>query len=117
MAKATQEGHRLIRQLGKRVRFLRDAKGLTRDDLAAEANMSLQNVTKIENGERFVSAMSLLQLSDALNVSISDLFNFEESRSTRSPAKIKLEAILKNLPEKQLMLICDVAARILRDFR
>jgi transcriptional regulator with XRE-family HTH domain len=102
---------------GGRIRELREALGLTREQLAATADLSPQNVAKIEAGERFVTADSLERLSSALKVSVGDLFQQRQSPGKRGAARRKLDLLIEGLDETNAALIHDVAARILRELR
>ncbi|HSW17910.1 MAG TPA: XRE family transcriptional regulator [Ramlibacter sp.] len=56
------------RQIGPRVRFAREAKNLTQDQVAAALGFNdRQTVSDIENGKRVLKAEELLELSDLLD--------------------------------------------------
>lgn len=50
--------------------------GLSQEALAVEAGLDRAYVGKIERGEKNITVAKLLQLSDALEVSLSDLIEF-----------------------------------------
>ncbi|MFT5390173.1 MAG: transcriptional regulator with XRE-family HTH domain [Gammaproteobacteria bacterium] len=66
--------------LGKRVRALRRRVDLTAVDLAAQAQVSVATVSKIENGLISTSLSTLDALARALKVSIAELFADLEDR-------------------------------------
>lgn len=101
--------------LGVNLRKIRESRDLTREELAEITGKSPNNIAKIENGGIFVSAEMLADLCDALQISPSDLFIDPRSKSPKSAARAKLNLLLKNLNEKKLKLVHDVAARILKD--
>lgn len=107
---------KLQSDFGKRVRFLREARDFTREELAAAASLSPQNLAKIESGERFVGAQSLANLASALRTTPSDLFHFESAASSKSGAKKKLDTLIGSAPETAVTLIYDLTVRILKDF-
>jgi transcriptional regulator with XRE-family HTH domain len=62
------------RSVGQRVRALREAKGLTQDELATRAGLHRVHVTQIEGG-RYESPRldTLRRLAKALGVSLAEL--------------------------------------------
>jgi len=79
--------------LGERVAQLRKKKGLTQEQLAQRADISTPFVSDIENDKRNVSSKVLLQLSDALDVSLDYLMRGKEEkeRDTDEPRNIPPE--------------------------
>ena len=62
---------------GLRIKELRKKKGLTQEQLAEMTNIGERNLSKIECGQNFVSAETLLNLSAALDVAPFEVFKFE----------------------------------------
>ena len=69
----------LLRILGKRIKKLRQDKGMAQVDLVAkmQGNIDTTNISRIESGRTNSTIYSLYRLSEALEVSLSDLINFE----------------------------------------
>jgi XRE family aerobic/anaerobic benzoate catabolism transcriptional regulator len=63
----------LLRDLGTRVRALRDARGLTRRELAERARLSERFLAQVETGEGNPSVVSLSQIARALDTTTLDL--------------------------------------------
>ena len=61
---------------GKRVRSLRLAKGLTQVQLGEIANFDRNYIGMIERGERNPSLINLHRIAKALNISLSELFDY-----------------------------------------
>lgn len=102
---------------GARVKQLRESLGLTQEQLGEAAELSPQNVAKIEAGDRFVTADSLARLAAALKARVPDLFVAEAEDKKKPLSRRRLESLLQlihNQPDSKLDLIHDVAARILR---
>jgi transcriptional regulator with XRE-family HTH domain len=59
--------------VGRNVRQLRQAKGLTQEQLAFEAGLDLTYVGGIERGRRNPSLLVMARLAAALDANISDL--------------------------------------------
>ncbi|ARJ50969.1 helix-turn-helix domain-containing protein [Staphylococcus lutrae] len=64
---------------------LRKQKGLTQENLAEKANVTVRTIQRIEAGET-VSSETLKNVANALNVSMSELF--EDVESNEKGAKI-----------------------------
>ncbi len=67
----------IAKKLGKRIKELRENKSLSQQQLADILNMEASNLSKIERGIQIPKEESLLKLSNALNVNVVDLFDYE----------------------------------------
>jgi transcriptional regulator with XRE-family HTH domain len=67
----------LPRKLGERVRELRKARGLSREEVAEALHVDPVSVARIERGQHF-PARHLEGLADALAVDLPELFRFGE---------------------------------------
>ena len=67
---------RRILRLGKKIRKTRKAIGLSQEALAYESGLDRAYVGKIERGEKNITVVKLLQISDALEVPMGDLIDF-----------------------------------------
>ena len=63
----------VLKRIGRNVRRLRDAKGLSQEQLAFEADMHRTYVSGIERGVRNPTATVLERLATALGCGITDL--------------------------------------------
>lgn len=66
-------GSQLVRK--NRVREIREQRGLTLEQLAEKAEISVSQISKIENNKRGWSVASLGKLADALGVKVADLLD------------------------------------------
>ena len=66
------------KQFGERVRELRLARNLSQEGLAFKARMHRTYVGGIERGERNPSLKNIAAIADALGVTLSQLFSFED---------------------------------------
>ena len=71
------------RSLGLAVRRLREARDLTQESLADQAEMSTNYVGDAERGERNISVRALWLLADGLNVPASTLLVEAEKQGKR----------------------------------
>ena len=66
------------KQFGKRVRELRLARNLSQEGLAFKARMHRTYMGGIERGERNPSLKNIAAIAKALDVTLSQLFSFED---------------------------------------
>ena len=67
---------RRILRLGKKIRATRREIGLSQEALAYESGLDRGYVGRIERGETNITVVKLLQISDALEVPMSELIEF-----------------------------------------
>ena len=65
---------RLLRSLGLRVRQLREARGLTQEQLGEKAELDQTYLSGIERGVRNPSIEVLARVAKALRISLAELF-------------------------------------------
>ena len=63
----------------KQNRKIRLDRGLTQENLAEKINLSAKSLSQIELGNNFVSAETLNDLCEALEISPKNLFDFDET--------------------------------------
>jgi XRE family aerobic/anaerobic benzoate catabolism transcriptional regulator len=96
--------------LGKRVRELRNRRGMTRKMMAHEADVSERHLAQLEAGEGNISIVLLRRVAAAVNVSLAELF----SRDAEELVEMRLiRRFLEHLPAHRLE---DVVFRLMRDF-
>jgi len=64
--------------LGKRIKFLRENKNLTQENMAEKSGLSLDYIGKIEVNINRPGLRALLKIAKALNVDIKELFEFNK---------------------------------------
>jgi len=67
-----------LQGLARRIRALRERRGLTQEDFAARCGISVSFASLLERGERSPSYETLLQVAAALGLPPSELFRLEE---------------------------------------
>lgn len=67
----------LLKKFAERLINLREAKGLTQEQLALKSNLDRTYIGRIERQERNPSLRSLYKISVALNISLSELVDLE----------------------------------------
>lgn len=68
----------LKKQLGKNIKKYRKLNHQTQEQLAEAIGVEVISVSSIETGRYFPAPENLVKISEALNVSLADLFNFKE---------------------------------------
>jgi XRE family aerobic/anaerobic benzoate catabolism transcriptional regulator len=106
---ASSNGDFLL-SLGKRVRELRNRRGVTRKLMAKEADVSERHLAQLEAGEGNVSIVLLRRIATALHVSLAELFAVETE--TRHE-KILIQRFLERLPAHRVE---DAMSRLMREF-
>lgn len=66
-------------QIGRRVRRLRAARGLSQTELGAAISVTFQQIQKYEAGTNRIAASTLVRIADALDVSPDELLSGEAS--------------------------------------
>jgi XRE family aerobic/anaerobic benzoate catabolism transcriptional regulator len=108
-ATAIPDGDFLL-SLGKRVRELRNRRGMTRKMAAHEADLSERHLAQLEAGEGNISVLLLRRIAAALSVSLVELFMPEIEEPVE---KRLIQRFLERLPSHRLE---DVVFRLMRDF-
>ena len=70
------------KQFGERLRELRLARALSQEALAFKSGMHRPYLGSIERGERNPSLKNIAAIAEALGVSLSQLFSFEDRTSS-----------------------------------
>lgn len=83
--------HDSVRYIGQQIRIIRQAKGLTQENMADLLSMSSSGYAKIERGESDISTSRLLKISKVLEIRASVLL--EETENEVSDVHL---GILKN---------------------
>jgi transcriptional regulator with XRE-family HTH domain len=68
------KNRKLLMALGKRVRKLREEKGISMRHLAADANIEYSQIAKIETGKINTTVTTADAIARALNIALEDLF-------------------------------------------
>lgn len=72
----TSEERKYLKKLGKRIVSIREEKGINQKGLSDLLDMDDGSLRRIESGRTNPTTTTLLSLSKALNVDMSELFKF-----------------------------------------
>ncbi|GHG65018.1 hypothetical protein GCM10012319_05900 [Comamonas sp. KCTC 72670] len=75
---STVSGH--LQGLARRIRALRERRGLTQEDFAARCGISVSFASLLERGERSPSYETLLQVAAALQLPLYELLRLEDTQ-------------------------------------
>lgn len=65
-------------KVGKRIKEIRNGRGVSQESVANTAEMERSFITHIENGRRNISVETLQRVLDALDISLKDFFDSKE---------------------------------------
>jgi XRE family aerobic/anaerobic benzoate catabolism transcriptional regulator len=88
------ESGRLLAVLGRRVRNIRDYRGMTRKVLARESGVSERYLAQLEQGKGNISILLLARIAAALRSSMPDLLRMREQQTTE---EILISDLLRDL--------------------
>ena len=99
---------------GMRLKELRQSTGFSQDQLAESADISSKYVSRIEMGKQFPSIDKLVSLSNALNIELKDLFEFDHLKGDGKELKKSLNDLLEEADEEKLRLIFKIGKAIVK---
>lgn len=91
-------------KLGARIKELRKSKNITQEELVEVIGSDTNNLSRIENGKKFMSAEKLVKIANALGVDIKDLFDFGHILSD-DELKSEIISDINTMSTKQLKFI------------
>lgn len=98
------------REIGKRIRQIREEKEMTRDQLAASAEITSKFLYELENGKKGLSANTLLKLANALSCSCDYILSGVKSGERKYGSEALNKHLFKDFNEKQ----CEIISEILQ---
>ena len=101
----------LMRQIGNRIKEMRERKGLSQEDLAKKLEISRVTVSQIENGKRKICTEELIALARTFNVSTDILLNLEKD------IEVILEKSTEKTPEVKGQIRISVPQRNIEKFK
>ncbi len=96
-------------EIGQQIRKYRREKGLSQEQLAEAANISVTHMSHIETGNTKLSLPVLVDIASTLNVSCDRLLNTLTSEDT---AVKNLLRTLADFTPRQINMLADIAAVI-----
>ncbi len=91
----SERAETLLKMLAGRIRGLRERQGLTQEDFASRCGISVSFASLLERGERSPSYETLVDVAEALQTPLSELFRESVPTSADDPYFEKLVAFAK----------------------
>lgn len=102
------ESTQMLKTLGRRIAKLRKQKGMSQEDFADTSGKMINTISNIERGLSDPKVTTLMSISQALNISIEELFseNKPQQSTEELPSNIAtILQILKKQDDKTLKVI------------
>lgn len=91
----------LSKKIGRRIKEIRESKGIKQFELAEMLNMEPSNMTRIESGYQIPKEENLVKIAEILQVAIKDLFDFEHIQ-TKNDLIEKINNYLENFSQEEI---------------
>lgn len=98
----SEESFSLSKQVGRRIKELREARNIKQFELAEYLDIEPTNLSKIENGVYFPREDKLRNIASFLKVEIKDLFDVEHIQNRNTLMK-DISDILNSATNQELM--------------
>jgi len=105
---------KVTKLLGNRIRYLRNLRRLTQEQLGEKANLNYKYLGAIERGEKNPATDNLSKIAAALDVKLYELFIFENESDNTKLLRDKIDELLKSAGKKEFDMICRVIEAILK---
>jgi len=107
-----------LKRLGSRLKFFRKEKGFTQERLANKSGLYEKYYSEIERGNRNISFKNLLKITNGLEVSLRDLFDYKDEYRQDSVKEEKINIIidlLKRAKSNDLDLINTIVSAVIEN--
>ena len=103
----------LTKNIGLNIRKHRLQKDVSQEALAFSAGIHPAYIGRLERGEKCPTIDTLYKICEALGISVCEILNFKnESFSSNSEAKFRIEKVLDNLSDEQQIKIAEIIENI-----
>ena len=99
-------------KVGKRIRYFRQARGLSQEKLALEAGVNPTFLGHLERGLKSPTVDTLAKITDALGITLSELMYFGEDGDSVGYAARRISAQINNLSPDKAEEIADIVSKI-----
>ncbi len=101
--KKDKDQHSIL--LGRRIRTLRTAKGLTQQELGHRADVDYKFIGEIERGNMNPSFKVLVKIANTLDIELPEILRFEQEISDQKELERRTTQILKTLSVEKLQTV------------
>ncbi len=102
--------------IGKRIKIARIRADLTQEALADRVSLSPSHMSNIETGTTRVSLTTIVNLANALGVTVDDLL-CDNLAQAKVPLERELQSLLEGCGAEELRLVTDVSRSVLEAVR
>ena len=100
--------------IGQAIKKAREARGVTREQLAGIIGYAPRHIQAIENEGQYPSVELLIQLATMFHISL-DAYIFPNSEGHKTALRLRVDAILDSLTERDLKVIEATANSLSRE--
>ena len=99
--------------IGKQIKILRQASGMSQEELAEKVSLSAKYLSRIERGNANPTLDTFMKLADSLQVEVSELLHYEYEKS---PKELKqfISRIAREDDEAKLRLAAKILKAVYR---
>lgn len=108
---------RSLAWLGRRIARHREAIGLTQAQLAELVEVHQETISRIENGRRVPSLITIDRIARSLEIELHELFKGTVPGSSRDRALDRIHLFASRLAPREIELVIEVGAAILKHTR
>ena len=101
--------------IGQALKRAREARGVTREQLAGIIDKAPRHIQAIENEGQLPSVELLFQLASMFDISI-DQYIFPDDHSGKSSTRRQVDSLLDKMNDRELSIIAATADSIYRDY-
>lgn len=102
--------------IGKQIKKKRLDQGMTQEVLAEKVNISIPHISRIENGSSSPSLQTLVDICNALNITIDDLMQ-DSLPAAKKRIRGRLDEILADCTPAEMNMIVNVVDVLLQQTR
>jgi transcriptional regulator with XRE-family HTH domain len=88
--------------IGRRIRSLRTAKGLTQQQLGHQADVDYKFIGEIERGNMNPSFKVLVKIAKVLDIDLPEILRFEQEISDPKELETRIKQIIRSLSAEKL---------------
>ena len=105
----------ITQKTGDRIRYFRNMKKLSQEELALAADINPAYIGHIERGLKCPTVATLNKICNALGISLSELLDFEFSRKNKEPESLyRIRSDLKKLDPNELESVANIISEIVK---
>ncbi len=103
------------KKLGERIRYYRKINNLSQIDLGLSAGINIAHLGQIELGRKAVTIVTLEKICNVLDVSISELLDFETKKTGKNNSAYinKIAAAISKLNPDDAEILTDIFMRVI----